>query len=115
MSWKKSATETKINNTNKLHMLTNKKNSIFAETTDFISCSHSRSIELFTESILSDCQFQAYPCDSFNDFTRAKCLSCDGQPCPIMGINADKYEYSTVKPRGKFYLTTGKESPFCGM
>ncbi|XP_071120830.1 pancreatic lipase-related protein 2-like [Mytilus edulis] len=80
-----------------------------------ISCSHSRSIALFTESINGDCRFRAFPCDSFNSFKNGQCMACGSDtPCPIMGINADKYENTDRKPRGKFYLATGKSDPYCG-
>ena len=80
---------------------------------NLITCSHSRSIALFTESITNDCRFTAYPCQSFEQFVRGECLSCGDYPCPIMGLYANKYETSTSKPRGKFYLATGKSSPYC--
>lgn len=84
------------------------------ETEDLMSCSHSRSIFLFTESINNDCRFTAYPCDDFEKFKHGECIRCGDKPCPVMGLDANKYESTDRKPRGKYYLTTMGSSPYCG-
>ncbi|KAK3091087.1 hypothetical protein FSP39_017022 [Pinctada imbricata] len=78
-------------------------------TADLIACSHSRSIELFTESINSPCKFKSFPCDSALDFKMGRCFDCGNKPCPAMGFSANTYS-----SRGKFYLATTASSPFCG-
>ncbi|XP_041358215.1 inactive pancreatic lipase-related protein 1-like isoform X2 [Gigantopelta aegis] len=81
----------------------------FSEIKNDVVCSHIRSHDYFTESLTqSDCQFVAYPCTSYEDFTSGKCTSCGSSPCPIMGYFSEKY-----KRTGKFYLNTHKEAPFC--
>lgn len=81
---------------------------IFGTAND-ISCSHSRSIRLFTESIRSQCQFLAFPCSNKAAFDNGRCFSCGDLPCPAMGYNSEQYE-----ARGKFYLKTNSHPPFCG-
>ncbi|XP_053394688.1 pancreatic lipase-related protein 2-like [Mercenaria mercenaria] len=78
---------------------------------DTLSCSHSRSIFLFTESISTDCPFYGHPCNSISDLdsNRGNCLTCPRGVCPEMGYNADRSH-----ARGKFYLRTRSSKPFCG-
>ncbi|XP_052776289.1 pancreatic triacylglycerol lipase-like [Mya arenaria] len=78
---------------------------------DTLSCSHSRSIYLFTESILSTCPFFGHPCSSLEalDKNAESCLRCPRGNCPQMGYDADKTGLS-----GKFYLRTRGSAPFCG-
>ena len=75
-----------------------------------ITCSHSRSAELFTESINSKCKFYAHTCPSGDSFEAGDCLGCPAGGCPIMGYEADLQ--STL--RGSFYLSTSGQSPYCG-
>lgn len=78
---------------------------------DTLSCSHSRSIYLFTESINSNCPFYGHPCNSLDalDSNEGNCLRCPLGVCPEMGYNADKTD-----SRGKFYLRTRGLAPYCG-
>lgn len=78
---------------------------------DVLSCSHSRSIYLFTESINGPCPFYAFPCRDMAavDTNEAGCLQCGWTGCPVMGYNADQ-----TNSRGKYYLKTRPSAPFCG-
>lgn len=78
---------------------------------DTLSCSHSRSIYLFTESISSSCSFYGHPCGSISDLDSnvANCITCPRGVCPEMGYNADR-----SSARGKFYLRTRGSGPYCG-
>ncbi|XP_033111036.1 pancreatic triacylglycerol lipase-like [Anneissia japonica] len=74
-------------------------------------CSHARSLHLFIESILSDgCRFKAYPCRNFSEFQAGNCTECGQLGCPEMGYYADRY---INRARGKFYLSTNADSPYC--
>lgn len=83
----------------------------FADAEDALSCSHSRSIYLFTESINSRCSFYGHPCSSLAalDSNLNGCLRCVRGVCPEMGYNADK-----SSARGSFYLRTRGSAPYCG-
>ena len=78
---------------------------------DVLSCSHSRSIYLFTESINTECPFYGHPCTSLSDLdsNRNNCLHCRLGACPKMG-----YEAYRSQARGKFYLRTRGHTPYCG-
>ncbi|KAL4235573.1 hypothetical protein ACF0H5_003969 [Mactra antiquata] len=78
---------------------------------DTLSCSHSRSIYLFTESINSVCPFVGHPCNSIEELDNNQngCMRCSSGVCPQMGYNADQ-----IQARGKFYLRTRASAPFCG-
>ncbi|KAL4219799.1 hypothetical protein ACF0H5_020211 [Mactra antiquata] len=73
-----------------------------------ITCSHSRAIELFTESINSQCDFYAHTCPSGDAFEAGKCLGCPTGGCPEMGYDA------TPGLHGTYYLSTSGQSPYCG-
>ncbi|XP_078317695.1 pancreatic lipase-related protein 2-like [Crassostrea virginica] len=76
-----------------------------------VACSHGRAHVYFTESILTDCPFTAFPCDSYVNFTKGECMTCGTRGCSQMGYYADQYN-----ARGKMYLTTQvkEHGPFCG-
>ncbi|XP_048763218.1 inactive pancreatic lipase-related protein 1-like isoform X2 [Ostrea edulis] len=80
-----------------------------SRTGNIISCSHSRSISLFMESINTPCPFASFQCSRTRDFLAGNCFDCGGLPCPTIGYNAIKY-----RARGKFYLATRSSVPFCG-
>ncbi|KAJ8025383.1 Pancreatic lipase-related protein 2 [Holothuria leucospilota] len=71
-------------------------------------CDHLRVLDLFVESITTDCPFIGYPCDSWEDFQQQKCVECGKDGCPRMGLFADQ-----SKARGLFWLGTNSEAPFC--
>ncbi|XP_060081627.1 pancreatic lipase-related protein 2-like [Ylistrum balloti] len=75
---------------------------------DTVSCSHSRSHEVFTESINSPCPFTGYPCSSYDKFQKGACLTCGSSGCAQMGYYADQYH-----TRGKLYLNTESSTPYC--
>ncbi|XP_061182222.1 pancreatic lipase-related protein 2-like isoform X1 [Saccostrea echinata] len=79
------------------------------ETGNIISCSHSRSIFLFTESINDPCPFTSFQCSRTHDFLAGNCFDCGDLPCPRIGYDAIKY-----RARGKFYLATRSRAPYCG-
>ncbi|XP_045200341.1 inactive pancreatic lipase-related protein 1-like [Mercenaria mercenaria] len=75
-----------------------------------ITCSHSRSRELFMESINSQCKFYAHTCPSGDAFEAGSCLGCPSGGCPSMGYDADKNN----DLRGTYYLSTSGQAPYCG-
>ena len=79
---------------------------------DVLSCSHSRSIYLFTESINSPCPFYGFPCSDMAalESNEGGCMQCGWAGCPIMGYSADQ-----SNARGKYFLKTRASGPFCGM
>ncbi|KAK3738410.1 hypothetical protein RRG08_037047 [Elysia crispata] len=76
---------------------------------DAVSCSHARSHDLYTESILSDCSFKAFPCLTHEDYLSGRCMTCGSEGCGIMGYHADQSQ-----ARGSMFLQTNGKSPFCG-
>ncbi|XP_065070204.1 pancreatic lipase-related protein 2-like [Rhopilema esculentum] len=77
---------------------------------DFFTCSHYRAVHYFTESINSNCPFEAYPCKSYDDFKKGKCTSCPSGGCPKMGYQA---ENKGNRFDGKYFLLTRGQKPFC--
>ncbi|XP_022105423.1 pancreatic lipase-related protein 2-like [Acanthaster planci] len=74
-----------------------------------LKCSHFRAVYYFTESIPStECQFTAYPCSGWDKFLTGQCESCGVLGCPVMG-----YRTVNTLARGKFYLKTASQAPFC--
>ncbi|XP_034312547.2 pancreatic lipase-related protein 2 [Magallana gigas] len=73
------------------------------------SCSHSRSHEYFTESILTDRPLTAYPCDNYEKFSSGGCRTCRRVGCSQLGLNAD-----VNSGRGKMFLDTLSMAPFFG-
>ncbi|XP_025109853.1 inactive pancreatic lipase-related protein 1-like isoform X2 [Pomacea canaliculata] len=82
----------------------------YSEAEDSVSCSHSRSHDLYISSI-NTCLFLAYPCDSYDDYIAGKCgnsIGGDGGPASMGYHSADSRRH------GKFFLDTTGEYPFCG-
>ncbi|XP_044017708.1 pancreatic lipase-related protein 2-like isoform X2 [Aphidius gifuensis] len=79
-----------------------------------IACSHSRSWELFVESLKSQfgkCKFTAWSCNQgVADFFDGNCFPHvdDNKPSQEMGISASRGS------RGIYYLATTHQSPYCG-
>ncbi|CAH1796508.1 unnamed protein product [Owenia fusiformis] len=75
----------------------------------WVACSHARAYMYFTESINSGCQFTSNPCQDIDDGEDGFCDRCvPGSSCQFMGWK------STNSPgRGKFYLDTYEDAPFC--
>lgn len=61
------------------------------------SCDHSRSWQMYQESVRNPYSFEAVKCDSFENF---KSGSCSSGEKTFMGFGTDE------KVRGKFYLRT---------
>lgn len=75
-----------------------------------VACSHQRSYYYFAESLAREqCQFSAYPCDTYDDFTQGTCNVCGDTPCPVMGDDA----ILSKARRGNYYLITNSQNPFC--
>ncbi|KAK6188493.1 hypothetical protein SNE40_004656 [Patella caerulea] len=74
--------------------------------TSSVACSHMRAIDLFTESINSDCTFNSIPCSSWSNYENGQCTSC-GSGCAVMGY------HSNIQSRGSFYLTTASKELYC--
>nr|XP_018901056.1 PREDICTED: pancreatic triacylglycerol lipase-like isoform X2 [Bemisia tabaci] len=77
-----------------------------------VACNHIRAIKLFTESINSKCGYFAHRCSSYQHFLQGRCFSCgeNGTGCAVMGLTATK---TTHPPGSKYFISTGKEAPFC--
>jgi len=72
------------------------------------NCDHMRAPAYYTASVKRLCSWTAYPCSSYRNFRRGRCLRCNGS-CPAMGYDADR-----TKRSGTFYLTTNSKGPYCG-
>ncbi|KAK7861911.1 hypothetical protein R5R35_010809 [Gryllus longicercus] len=82
-----------------------------------VACNHIRAIKLFTDSINGECPYVAHQCDSYQRFLQGRCFSCheNGSSCAIMGLRADESftQAPNRAPGSKFFITTGKEFPYC--
>lgn len=73
-------------------------------------CNHRRAYKFFTDSASPSCAFPAVPCESYEKFLEGECFPCkDKTKCGNMGYHSDK-----SPARGKMYLLTRDEEPFCG-
>ncbi|XP_025414335.1 uncharacterized protein LOC112686331 isoform X2 [Sipha flava] len=72
-------------------------------------CNHRRAYKFFTDSVSPGCAFPAVPCESYEKFLEGECFPCkDKSKCGNMGYHSDK-----SPARGKMYLLTRDEEPFC--
>ncbi|XP_057297074.1 pancreatic lipase-related protein 2-like [Hydractinia symbiolongicarpus] len=77
--------------------------------TQYLTCSHYRAIEYFTESInIQNCPSRGYPCKDYQTFAKGLCTKCT--TCPRMGYSAVEYKDSAT---GVYYLQTAGKKPFC--
>uniref|UniRef100_A0A803V6V3 Lipase I n=1 Tax=Ficedula albicollis TaxID=59894 RepID=A0A803V6V3_FICAL len=56
----------------------------------FFKCDHQRAVFLFLSSLKSKCDIITYPCDSYLDYKRGKCVDCDAfkpMSCPVLVYN----------------------------
>ncbi|KAJ7402866.1 Lipase member H-A [Pitangus sulphuratus] len=56
----------------------------------FFKCDHQRAVFLFLSSLKRKCDIITYPCESYLDYKRGKCVDCDAfQPmsCPVLVYN----------------------------
>ncbi|XP_039569147.1 lipase member I [Passer montanus] len=84
----------------------------------YFKCDHQRSVFLFLASLKSKCDIITYPCDSYLDYKRGKCVDCDAfQPmsCPVVGYHADRWKNLLIQYSSptKAYFDTSDQDPFC--
>ncbi|EEC12502.1 lipase, putative [Ixodes scapularis] len=73
-------------------------------------CHHRRALQLFIESASPRCPFPAFSCESYESFLTGDCFPCERpSECSYMGYFSDR-----SKARGKMFLMTRQEPPFCG-
>ncbi|XP_028403781.1 pancreatic lipase-related protein 2-like [Dendronephthya gigantea] len=74
------------------------------------TCHHMRAVEYFTASIGQECLFPAFPCSSWNEFTKGQCLKrFHVRDIILMGMQAQQCN----QQEEPMYLTTMHKSPFC--
>ncbi|XP_046407089.1 inactive pancreatic lipase-related protein 1-like [Ischnura elegans] len=86
------------------------------------ACSHSRSLDLFLESLLSpECRLVGFPCPGLKDFERSfvhgDCFSCDSGSCAVLGRPGEVEGaggWSGGPGRGPLFLVTRATKPYCG-
>uniref|UniRef100_A0A8B9P0I6 Lipase domain-containing protein n=1 Tax=Accipiter nisus TaxID=211598 RepID=A0A8B9P0I6_9AVES len=84
----------------------------------YFKCDHQRSVFLFLSSLKRRCNIITYPCDSYLDYKRGKCVDCeDFQPmsCPVLGYYADRWKTLLIPKTlpTKAYFDTSDQDPFC--
>lgn len=65
--------------------------------------------------------FAAHRCESYEEFMQGRCFNCNTNECALMGYHAQGDAAVSSEQRtdqvlpvpGKYFLTTGKEFPFC--
>lgn len=80
---------------------------------DSFSCSHDAAHLFFLDSIKhTNCEYVAFPCESYEKFSNGECLECGPEGCNQAGIKATPY-----KDKGMLFYTTrsaDKDSyPYC--
>ncbi|XP_066968509.1 pancreatic triacylglycerol lipase-like isoform X2 [Macrobrachium rosenbergii] len=83
---------------------------------DALGCNHKRAVELFVDSIESQCPYMAFLCDSYENYKSGKCASCgiDGTDCAPMGLHADAWlGVGTGKKLVQLFTSTGAGPSFC--
>ncbi|KAG8192460.1 hypothetical protein JTE90_017990 [Oedothorax gibbosus] len=90
---------------------------LFSFSVDDFSCSHSRAIDLFIESIESEsCKFMSDQCATSEELkAEGKCpMGEEGTLRVPMGYYADEYKQNIDEEKSKsFYLETNGEPPYC--
>ncbi|XP_072757974.1 uncharacterized protein [Anoplolepis gracilipes] len=76
-------------------------------------CNHRRAYKFFTDSVSPKCRFPAFPCnEGYEGLLKGECFPCNkntiDRSCGNMGYYSNE---STA--RGKLYLMTREEEPFC--
>ncbi|KAL7011739.1 hypothetical protein ACKWTF_014420 [Chironomus riparius] len=83
------------------------------------TCNHKNAVELFTESINTKCPFMAISCESYEDFLKGTCSSCneDGHACVKFGFHSQSsfnlLNTTHQSPMKPLYLITASSAPFC--
>uniref|UniRef100_A0A8D0KSB4 Lipase domain-containing protein n=1 Tax=Strix occidentalis caurina TaxID=311401 RepID=A0A8D0KSB4_STROC len=85
---------------------------------NYFKCDHQRSVFLFLSSLKRRCDIITYPCDSYLDYKRGKCVGCEAfQPmsCPVLGYYADRWKKLLISKSSpiKAYFDTSDQDPFC--
>ncbi len=91
---------------------------------DVIFCNHDRSrlLAIADPSLQnSDCQFVAYKCNSYSDFTAGKCADCgsNGEMCKPLDFdfpfweNSSNYNVNDIQTPNQFYIQTGADPQYC--
>lgn len=62
----------------------------------YIGCNHQRSHAVFTESILSRCQFLGVLCESWEKYLQGLCWGCESGYCSTMGFHATPLKLPTA-------------------
>ncbi|XP_061601273.1 inactive pancreatic lipase-related protein 1-like isoform X2 [Cololabis saira] len=86
--------------------------SIWEGTSRFDPCNHQRAYEYYTESIAKPQGFAGFPCSDQDSFAAGKCFPCADSECPLMGHRADQFTLTDGISKTKYFLTTGRKSPF---
>ncbi|XP_062579711.1 inactive pancreatic lipase-related protein 1-like [Saccostrea cucullata] len=73
----------------------------------YLTCSHSRAYEYFTESILSNEAFRAWECETLDQCTSLEGLNTTQPPDNRMG-----FYVHNPKENKMYYLRTNREAPF---
>lgn len=76
-------------------------------------CNHRRAYKFFTDSVSPKCQFPAFACnEGYEGLLKGECFPCTknsmNRSCGNMG-----YYSNESSARGKLYLMTREEEPFC--
>ncbi|XP_050453343.1 uncharacterized protein LOC126852518 [Cataglyphis hispanica] len=76
-------------------------------------CNHRRAYKFFTDSVSPKCQFPAFSCnEGYEGLLKGECFPCTknsmNRSCGNMG-----YYSNESSARGKLYLMTREEEPFC--
>ncbi|KAM6145143.1 lipase member I [Phoenicopterus ruber ruber] len=84
----------------------------------YFKCDHQRSVFLFLSSLERKCNITTYPCDSYSDYKKGKCVDCEAfQPmsCPVLGYYADRWKNMLIPKSSstKAYFDTLAQDPFC--
>lgn len=92
-----------------------------------LTCSHSRAIDLFIESIRHrdspGCSLLSYSCSNYTSFLDARCTLCKDQEgsasdpnqstCALMGYNSVDHYFPGDSVGKQFYVTTNSRAPYC--
>lgn len=74
------------------------------------SCSHSRAVDYFAESIMNPYAFEAVKCENFESLKDGRCRMEDDENLVKAYMGGNKME--SGKSAGVFYLTTNKNAPY---
>ena len=78
-----------------------------------LSCSHTRAIDLYIESLRTDgdgCVFVGHECSTYEDFLLGNCFECSGGRCAKMGYESESHKEwldESDRKNVRFYLNTG--------